>query len=131
MSRTGEFPIVAEYHLIRFSSRTASAAFIAALSRFLDSSGGSGYLGSPGQAEVWIDARTFFAWVDLYLNRAALAAAESAFAPVPISGAIPGVALADRCVLLIGGRRSPAWGMAEAERLLAAIGQVAGAVRGS
>lgn len=120
MDRTRGASVVAEYHLIRFSGRTASAAFIAALSRFLDSPSGSDYLGPPEPAEVWVDARAFIAWVDVYLNGGALAAARSAFAPVPVAGAVPGVLLADGSVLIIGGGRSPGWGMAEAERRLEA-----------
>jgi DMSO/TMAO reductase YedYZ molybdopterin-dependent catalytic subunit len=112
--------MVAEYHLIRFSGRTASAAFVAALSRFLDSPRGSDYMRPPEPAEVWIDARVLIAWVDVYLNGGALAAAQSAFAPVPVAGAVPGVLLAEGSVLIIGGGRSPAWGMAEAERRLEA-----------
>jgi hypothetical protein len=121
MDRTRTASLVAEYHLIRFSGRTASAAFIAALSRFLDSPGGGDYMAPPEPAEVWIDARALVVWVDVYLNGGALAAAQSAFAPVPVAGAVPGVLLSERSVLLIGGGRSPAWGMAEAERRLATI----------
>jgi hypothetical protein len=120
MSRTSGVTVVAEYHMIRFSGRTASAAFIAALSRFLDSPSGSDYMGPPEPAEVWIDTRAVVAWVDVYLSGGALAAARSAFAPVPVAGTVPGIMLADGCILLIGGGRSPAWGMAEAERRLEA-----------
>lgn len=120
MDRTRGVSVIAEYHLIRFSGRTASAAFIAALSRFLDSPSGSDYMGPPEPAEVWIDVRAFIACVDVYLNGGALAAAQSSFAPVPVAGAVPGVLLADGSILLIGGGRSPAWGMAEAERRLEA-----------
>jgi hypothetical protein len=121
MNRTRPLTVVADYHLIRFSGRTASAAFIAALSRFLDSPVGSDFMEPPEPAEVWIDARSLRAWVDVYLSGSALAAARAAFAPVPVSGALPGVVLADGCVLLIGAGRSPSWGMAEAERRLATI----------
>ncbi len=127
MDRRRGVTLTEEYHLVRFSGRTATAAFIAALSRFLDSPSGRGYMGPPEPAEVWIDARVFVAWVDVYLNRGALAATRSAFAPVPVTGALPGVLLADGSVLLIGGGRSPAWGMAETERRLGEhLGSTAG-----
>jgi hypothetical protein len=121
MDTTRGTTVAAEYHLIRFSGRTASAAFITTLSRFLDSPRGSEYMGPPEPAEVWMDVRALIAWVDVYLSRSALAAAQSAFAPVPIAGAIPGVLLADGSVLIIGGGRSPSWGMGEAERRLEAM----------
>jgi hypothetical protein len=121
MNRARPLTVVAEYHLIRFSGGTASTAFIAALSSFLDSAGGSDFMEPPDAAEVWIDARSLRAWVDVYLSGSALAAARAAFAPIPVSGALPGVVLADGSVLLIGAGRSPAWGMAEAERRLATI----------
>jgi hypothetical protein len=118
MDETRGATVIAEYHLIRFSGRTATAAFIAALLRFLDSPRGSDYMGPPEPAEVWIDARARIAWVDVYLNGGAFAAAQTAFAPVSVAGAVPGVLLAEGSVLIIGGGRSPAWGMAEAERRL-------------
>jgi hypothetical protein len=121
MKRAHPLTVVAEYHLVRFSGRTASAAFLAALSRFLDSPGGSDFMEPPDPAEVWIDARTLRTFVDVYLSANALVAARAAFAPVPVAGTVPGVVLADGCVLLIGAGRSPAWGMAEAERRLATI----------
>jgi len=121
MDRTRGATVIAEYHLIRFSGRHASAALIGALSRFLDSPSGSDYMGPPDPAEVWIDARLFIARVNVYLNGGALAAAQSAFAPVPVAGAVPGVLLAEGSVLIIGGGRSPAWGIAEAERRLEAM----------
>jgi hypothetical protein len=121
MNRARPLTLVAEYHLVRFSGRTASAAFLAALSRFLDSPDGSGFLEPPEPAEVWIDARILRTFVDVYLSASALLAARAAFAPVPVSGTVPGVALADGCVLVIGAGRSPAWGMAEAERRLGTI----------
>ena len=110
-----------EFHLVRFSGRTASAAFVAALSRYLDSPDGSVYLEPPEPAEVWIDARICARLGGRLPQRKRPRAARAAFAPVPVSGTVPGVALADGCILLIGSGRSPAWGMAEVERLLATI----------
>jgi hypothetical protein len=118
MKRAPGSSVLAEYYLIRFSGRTASAAFIVALARFLDSPSGNVYMEPPQPAEVWIGARALFAWVDIYLSGRALAAARSVFAPVPVSGALPGVMLADDSILLIGAGHSPTWGMAEAERRL-------------
>jgi len=42
-----------DYHVLEFDSTTEAAAFVAALSRFLNSPVGSTYVDSDGSVQVW------------------------------------------------------------------------------
>ena len=136
---------------MEFAHHDEAAAFVAALSRYLDSpkvgaaatakaknggaagaskrkkSGGAGSSKSRKSAaagssnpkiEVWARSPVASEGVLLFLSGTALAAAESAFSPVPIARTIKREALPDECFLIIEGGVTPAWGAAEASARL-------------
>ncbi|HUO52384.1 MAG TPA: hypothetical protein VMT93_07695 [Gemmatimonadaceae bacterium] len=105
-------------HHLHFAHRGEAAAFVAALSRFLDSPRGAHYRTPPALAEVWSHAPHAHGGVDLFLSADALAAATCAFAPVVAAGARRAGELPAPSTLLLGGERMPVWGLAEAERAL-------------
>jgi hypothetical protein len=106
------------YHVISFERRDEAAAFIAALSRFLDSPRGSVYMGARASVEVWTRPTATGEPVEVYLDEGALEAATIAFGPVEVGGMRRGDALPPACALMIGGPRSPTWGLADVERRL-------------
>ena len=108
-------------HELHFTHRSEAAAFVAALSRFLDSPRGARYLVPPGAAEVWSHAAHPHGAVDVYLNAAALAAATAAFAPVIVAGTRKAAELPANGKLMIGAAQLPVWGLEEAERVLAEL----------
>jgi len=121
---------------MEFAHHDEAAAFVAALSRFLDSpkigaaaaakpkksgaagatrrkkSGGAGaskskksVVGSSNpKIEVWARSPVASESVLLFLSATALAAAESAFSPVPVARTIKREALPDECSLIIGNK---------------------------
>ena len=136
---------------MEFAHHDKAAAFVAALSRFLDlpqiaaaaaakpkkgsatgaskrkkgspagssRSGKSSVAGSPNpKIEVWARSPVASEGVLLFLSGTALAAAESAFSPVPVARTIKREALPDECFLIIEGGVTPAWGAAEASARL-------------
>lgn len=104
------------YHLLEFDRTREAAAFVAALSRFLDSSRGEVYLAQSDPMRVLRRATTTGGISEVYLSEEALKAATSAFAPVPVAGACHGEALPSGCVSIIGDHHPPAWGLEDAER---------------
>jgi hypothetical protein len=107
-----------EYHLIEFARTVEAAAFIAALSRVLSSPAGAPWMRSSEPVEVWSHRPDGSDTVEVYLSGPAVGAARAAFAPVPVSSIRRGDALPASCDLVIGGGRTPAWGLADAERRL-------------
>jgi hypothetical protein len=136
---------------MEFAHHDEAAAFVAALSRYLDSpnvgaaaaakpkNGGatgsskskkSGAAGSSKsrkstaagssnpKIEVWARSPVASEGVLLFLSATALAAAESAFSPVPVARTIKREALPDECFLIIEGGVTSAWGAAEASARL-------------
>ena len=103
-----------EYHRLAFSRTEEVAAFVAALSRFLDSPRGASYRGQP--VEVWTHAAG--AGVDLYISEAALTAATSGFGVPPVADTRQGDDVPTGCSLAIGSHRSPLQGSAKAARWL-------------
>ena len=101
-----------QFHVLKFDRREEAAAFVAALSRVLNSPGADTY--ALQNVEVWADAAST-QHVSLFLSDAALEAAESAFSPVRVSGTASkeSASRADR--LIIRGGVTPAWGLADAE----------------
>jgi hypothetical protein len=122
-----------EFHVMEFAHHDEAAAFVAALSRYLDSptvvaaaaakpkkSGAAGaskrkksaagsskskksVAGSSNpRIEVWARSPVASEGVLLFLSATALAAAESAFSPVPVARKIKRDALPDECSLIIG-----------------------------
>ena len=108
------------FHMMHFEFRSEAAAFVAALSRFLGSPRGEGYMEPPDAVQIWSHAGLATGSVDLFLTADALAAATAAFAPVIGAGTNPNMELPDGCTLLIGDAHAPSWGLEEAERVLSA-----------
>jgi hypothetical protein len=139
-----------QFHVMEFAHHDEAAAFVAALSRFLDLP----KLGAAGAAkskksgataaskskknrsagtpkskksvagssnpkiEVWARSPVASEGVLLFLSATALAAAESAFSPVPVARTIKREALPDECFLIIEGGVTQTWGAAEASARL-------------
>jgi GNAT superfamily N-acetyltransferase len=110
-----------EFHVMEFAHHDEAAAFVAALSRFLDSTESANVRG--GGVEVWARSPVRSETVKLYLNDGALAAARTAFSPVPVRNTVAGDALPDESFLIIEGGVTPAWGAAEASAKLSPINQ--------
>ena len=110
-----------EYHVLAFARTNEAAAFVAALSRFLNSPPGAGYAQATDAVEVWSYSPAGEERIDVYLSVGALAAVSAVFSPVPVVGTLRGDAVAKDAVMIIGGGQRPgAWGLAEAERRLTA-----------
>ncbi len=99
-----------------FDHQVEGAAFVAALSRFLNSPAGSPYLSGADAAEVRGQSPPG-GGLELYLSDSALAAATAAFSPLPAVQAISFDALPETCAILIAGRTVP-WGLDQAQELL-------------
>ena len=125
-------PAAREFHVMEFVHHDEAAAFVAALSRFLNSpdapragkpkskskskSSPKSRLKSP--IEVWARSPVAAEGVVLFLSDAAQTAADKAFSPVPIGRTIKRASLPDECFLIIEGGVTPAWGAAEASARL-------------
>jgi len=109
-----------EFHVLEFDRTNEAAAFVAALSRFLNSPVGSTYLGYPDSVQVWSHMSTAGSdkFVEVFLSPDALDAASAAFAPVLVSGRRRGSELPAGCALVIGGEHTPARGIEEVEYML-------------
>src|SRR2546423_4126237 len=104
-----------EFHVLEFDHHDEAAAFVAALSRFVNSPRNAGKGTNP--LEVWARSPVRQESVKLYLNDQALAAAQVAFAPLPAHKTVSRQALPAECFLIIGdGTRS--WGAEEASARL-------------
>jgi hypothetical protein len=101
-----------EYHALMFNNAGEAAAFVASLSRFLNSPRTNV---KPEAVEIWcVFSRPH---VRLYLSEAAKSAAAQAFAPLPPTNRCTGDELyLGRLVL--GSLPLPVWGVEEAERAL-------------
>lgn len=119
-------PAAREFHVMEFVHHDEAAAFVAALSRFLNSPDAP-RAGKPkakakskakSPIEVWARSPVASEGVVLFLSDAAQSAADKAFAPVPIGRTIKRASLPDECFLIIEGGVTPAWGAAEASARL-------------
>jgi len=110
-----------EFHVMEFAHHDEAAAFVAALSRYLQSPKSA--LAQSINAEVWARSPVRAETVKLYLNDGALEAARTAFSPVPVRNTVAGDALPDESFLIIEGGVTPAWGTAEASAKLSPIDQ--------
>ena len=108
------------FHPLGFASTDEAAAFIAALSRALNSPERGAAATTTGSVEVWID-RGPSQSAAVYLSDAALDAAVAAFPPVPVQAAVSQDTLPAGCRQIIGGGPHPSWGIAEVQRLLASL----------
>jgi hypothetical protein len=105
------------YHIIAFDRSVNAAAFVAALSRFINSPEGSSYQARPSAIEVWGHTLANDEKVEIYLSDAALEAATARFAPVPVISSLGAHELPEDCLLIFGGREIPSLGLAEARRI--------------
>lgn len=115
-------PSAREFHVMEFVHHDEAAAFVAALSRFLNSPdaprGGKPKAKSKAPIEVWARSPVASEGVVLFLSDAAQTAADKAFSPIPIGRTIKRASLPDECFLIIEGGVTPAWGAAEASARL-------------
>jgi hypothetical protein len=111
-------PAAREFHVMEFVHHDEAAAFVAALSRFLNSPDAprAGKRKSP--IEVWARSPVASEGVVLFLSDAAQSAAEKAFSPVPSERIVKRASLPDECFLIIEGGVTPSWGAAEASARL-------------
>ena len=105
-----------QFHVVEFNQRNEAAAFVAALSRLLNSPRGGSY--ASRAVEVWADTASTEG-VTLFLSDAALEAAESAFSPVRAGDKVSRESAARGHRLIIAGGVTAAWGVADAELQLA------------
>jgi hypothetical protein len=131
-------PAAREFHVMEFVHHDEAAAFVAALSRFLNSPDAP-HAGKPkakskakakskskakakskskSPIEVWARSPVASEGVVLFLSDAAQTAADKAFSPVPIGRTIKRASLPDECFLIIQGGVTSAWGAAEASARL-------------
>lgn len=113
-------PAAREFHVMEFVHHDEAAAFVAALSRFLNSPDAP-RAGKPkakskskSPIEVWARSPVASEGVVLFLSDAAQTAADKAFSPVPVGRTIKRASLPDESFLIIEGGVTPSWGAAEA-----------------
>ena len=104
-----------EFHVLEFDHHDEAAAFVAALSRFINSPGNTG--ARTKALEVWARSPVHQESVKLYLNDLALAAAQVAFAPLPTNKTVSRQSLPDESFLIIGDGTG-SWGAEEASARL-------------
>src|SRR3954469_4901369 len=113
--RAAKRPEPREFHVMEFEHHDEAAAFVAALSRLLESPALDAV---GGVVEVWARSPVASEGVRLFLSDDALAAANTGFSPVPTVRTIKRESLPDESFLIIEGGVTPAWGAAEASAKL-------------
>jgi hypothetical protein len=103
---------------MEFSHHDEAAAFVAALSRLLQSPARGPHAGGDREIEVWARSPVAREGVLLFLSDGALAAASSGFSPLPIVRTVKRESLPDESFLILEGDVTPAWGAAEASAKL-------------
>jgi hypothetical protein len=107
------------YHLVSFGTADEGAAFLAALTRFLDSPRGSDYATRSDAPEVWSHRPGASNSIELFLSDAAFDAAIAGFGMLPLIATRVGEAMPASCSLAFGASgKAPAWGVRDAERQL-------------
>ncbi len=107
-----------EFHVIEFAHHDEAAAFVAALSRYMNSPKGVVAKHGAGTVEVWARSPVKSEAVKLFLSDSALEQADAAFSPVPVARTVRREKLPDESFLIIEGGVTPAWGAAEASARL-------------
>jgi len=113
-----------EFHVMEFAHHDEGAAFVAALSRFLDSPKANiSFVGTASprgrsEVEVWARSAVRAEGVRLFLSDKALEAARSVFSPIHTSKTVSRESLPDDSFLIIEGGVTPAWGATEASARL-------------
>jgi GNAT superfamily N-acetyltransferase len=113
--RAAQRPEPREFHVMEFGHHDEAAAFVAALSRLLQSPALSA---GHGAVEVWARSPVAAEGVLLFLSDDALEAASAGFSPVPVVRTVSREALPDESFLIIEGGVTPAWGAAQASARL-------------
>ena len=106
------------FHLIECERRVEAAAFIAALSRFLNSPRANAFVSPDDLVEVWSVPSVSGNAVTLYLTDAAHVAAELAFSPVPVTRVCAADEIPRDAIRVLDGRAHRAMGLDEAEQCL-------------
>jgi hypothetical protein len=112
LSTTGRNEHALQFHVVEFDRREEAAAFVAALSRVLNSPRGDTYAAQA--VEVWADTGSRES-IGLFLSDAALDAAESAFSPVRVGDSVSKESASRGSRLIIHGGVTAGWGIADAE----------------
>jgi GNAT superfamily N-acetyltransferase len=107
-----------EFHVMEFTHHDEAAAFVAALSRLLESPESAGVRGDRTEIEVWARSPVATEGVRLFLSDQALSAAETRFSPVPVVRTIKRESLPNESFLIIEGGVTPAWGAGDASAKL-------------
>ncbi|HKR09054.1 MAG TPA: GNAT family N-acetyltransferase [Gemmatimonadaceae bacterium] len=105
-----------EFHVLELEHHDEAAAFVAALSRFINSPGNADAKTTKA-LEVWARSPVSQESVKLYLNDMALSAAQAAFGALPTHKTVSRQSLPDECFLIIGGGTG-SWGAEEASARL-------------
>ena len=108
------------YQVMRFDHVAEAAAFVAALSRFLNSPQGGARPHGTEPPEVWRRLPVDSGRLELCLNDQAVNAAAAAFGHVRVTGVLFKDMAGTESRLLLGGGQVPSWGLEEAERELLA-----------
>ncbi len=108
------------YHRVAFETPREAAAFVAALSRFLDSPRGRASVAPATPGEVWSAPHIATVVAALYLSDGALAATALAFGAPQVEAIQRGDELPLDCAPIIEGLGAPAWGLLSAEQAIAA-----------
>jgi hypothetical protein len=107
-----------DFYVLQFENTMDAAAFVAALSRFLNSPVGSTYVDGVGSIQVWSYLSARGHGVQVFLSPDALEAASAAFAPVFVAGRRRRDQFPVDCTLVFDGDNVPAWGLTEVEHIL-------------
>ncbi len=101
------FQVNSFFHIVNFEEADQRAAFVAALSRFLNYPQGSAFVEREHKAQVLGQPSN----LKLFLNDLALEAAMAAFGVIPVVDRCSSHALPVDCMLLIEGEQTPSMGL--------------------
>ena len=107
------------FHVVRFALPVDAAAFVAALSRFLNSPQAGPTDQTIDAVEVWHGSAERDC-VSLFLSDEALRLANDAFDSVPVNATVPFEGLPANRTIIVKGGQTGAMGMVDAQDLLAA-----------
>ncbi len=108
------------FHVVLFAQPVEAAAFVAAMSRFLNSPQAGSAGRSLDAVEVWHGSTERTDRISLYLSDDALRLANDAFPSVPVTSTILFDALPSNRTIIVKGGHTAAMGMVDAQDLLAA-----------
>ncbi len=106
------------YPSVLFHSPEEAAAFVAALSRFLNSPRGRTHAMGTDPLEVWSSSPGADGRVEIYLTESARKAVAEGFVAPPVAGTRRGDRLPKECIYVLGGNEIPVWGVEDAARAM-------------